>query len=184
MLPATDRLTGELRANLRASLASGIRGTGPGVSAARVADIVESVREVTGSVTTPASRSVTLTSRRASVPISIDNSADRRLRVRVHLESQKLEFPDGDTRVVELPAGKNTTTVFNVTARATGTFPVEVVVTSPDRRIELQHTRYTVRSAAVSGVGIFLTVGAGLFLAGWWVTHWRRSRRPRTAAVT
>jgi hypothetical protein len=43
-----------------------------------------------------------------------------------------------------------------------------------------------VRSTVISGVGIFLTIGAGLFLAVWWITHWRRSRRRpvRPATVT
>ena len=44
-------------------------------------------------------------------------------------------------------------------------------------RLPLQRPRYTVRSTVFSGVGVFLTIGAGLFLAIWWVTHWRRSRR-------
>ena len=66
---------------------------------------------------------------------------------------------------------------FAVEARASGTFPLNVSVTTLDGRLPLRAARYTVRSTVFSGVGIFLTIGAGLFLAIWWVTHWRRSRR-------
>jgi voltage-gated potassium channel Kch len=81
-----------------------------------------------------------------------------------------------------LPPG-NTTTQFDVESRASGTFPVLVTVSSPDGGLTLQRSRYTIRSAFVSGVGVFLAVGAGLFLAVWWLTHWRRSRRAGTPAL-
>jgi len=34
-----------------------------------------------------------------------------------------------------------------------------------------------VRSTAVSGVGLVLSIGAGLFLVVWWARHWHRTRR-------
>ena len=61
--------------------------------------------------------------------------------------------------------------------------PVLVTVSSPDGGLTLQRSRYTIRSSFVSGVGVFLAVGAGLFLAIWWLTHWRRSRKARTPAL-
>jgi hypothetical protein len=50
-------------------------------------------------------------------------------------------------------------------------------VRSENGDLALQEARYTVRSTVVSGVGIIITIGAGLFLAVWWITHWRKSRR-------
>ena len=38
-------------------------------------------------------------------------------------------------------------------------------------------SRYTVRSTAVSGAGLVLSVGAGVFLIVWWARHWHRTRR-------
>ena len=61
--------------------------------------------------------------------------------------------------------------------RASGTFPLNISVTTGDGKLALRAARYTVRSTVVSGVGVVLTIGAGLFLAIWWITHWRRSRR-------
>jgi hypothetical protein len=53
-----------------------------------------------------------------------------------------------------------------------------LTVTSIDGELVIQSTRVRVRSTFVSGVGVFLTVGAGVFLAVWWLTHFRRRRRP------
>ena len=50
-------------------------------------------------------------------------------------------------------------------------------MTSPDAQRSLATTRYTVRSTAVSGAGLVLSLGAGVFLITWWARHWHRTRR-------
>jgi hypothetical protein len=105
----------------------------------------------------------------------------RPITVRVRLKSEKLFFPQGSDRVLTLPP-HNTTTRFAVETRASGTFPLDVIVSSADGGIPFQTTRFTVRSTVVSGVGLFLTLGAGLFLAGWWANHYRRRRRGQREA--
>lgn len=176
MIGAEDPLVVKLRHQLDLTLASRVPGTGPSVSKARLQTIDASVAAVTGGIQPLANRTVTLTSRRASVPLSITNATDRTMTVKVTLASQKLEFPNGASQQIRLRPG-NKTTNFEVAARASGTFPVLVTLSSPDDGLRLQTARYTLRSSAVSGVGLVLTVGAGLFLAAWWLTHWRRSRR-------
>ena len=181
MIGADQPILSRLRSQLQLTLSGRVPGTGAGVSRARVHLIDAAVRTATGVITTRASRSVTLTSRRASVPLSIENSSARPVKVRVTLASQKLDFPNGSDQIIRLPPG-NTTIQFEVEARASGTFPVLVSVGSPDGGLDLQRARYTVRSSGVSGVGLVLTIGAGVFLAAWWLTHWRRSRRRPTPA--
>ncbi|MEO6469276.1 MAG: DUF6049 family protein [Acidimicrobiia bacterium] len=183
MIGAARPIVSQLRAQLQLTIAGRVPGTGASVSDARVRVIDDAVRSATSVVTTRASRSVTLTSRRAAVPLSLENASARPVRVRVTLASQKLDFPKGSEKDVPLPPG-NTTIQFEVEARASGTFPVLVSVGSPDGGLNLQRARYTVRSSGVSGVGLVLTIGAGLFLAAWWLTHWRRSRRRPTPALT
>jgi hypothetical protein len=85
-------------------------------------------------------------------------------------------FPKGNVTELDLPP-QNTTKTFPVQTRASGTFPLNVSVTTRDGHLPIRDARYTVRSTVFSGVGVFLTIGAGLFLAIWWITHWRRSRR-------
>jgi hypothetical protein len=41
----------------------------------------------------------------------------------------------------------------------------------------------TIRLAVFSGMGIALTLGALVFLAGWWGNHFWRSRRARRRAT-
>jgi hypothetical protein len=67
----------------------------------------------------------------------------------------------------------------HVRVRASGAFPLEVTVRSPDKTLTISTTRFTVRSTAVSGLGLVLTIVAGLFLLLWWGRHFRDGRRAR-----
>src|SRR4029450_12407683 len=60
-----------------------------------------------------------------------------------------------------------------VRARTSGAFTLDVRVTSPDGSIELDRSTFDIRSTAISGVGLVLSIGAGLFLLVWWARHWR-----------
>jgi len=126
----------------------------------------------------PRGQRVTLTSRRASIPITLLNSTGRPLQVRVRLESDQLRFLDGAERFVTL-ASENTTDRFRVESRTTGAFPLEITVTSPDGLLSIDTSELTIRSTVVSGVGAVLTAGAGLFLLVWWGNDLRRSRHRR-----
>ena len=64
-------------------------------------------------------------------------------------------------------------------ARASGAFPLRITVTSPDGVLTVGRAQVTVRSTAVSGVGVVLSVGALLVLVVWWARHWRSVRRNR-----
>jgi hypothetical protein len=183
MIGEHEPLVGLLRSQLLLSLAGRTPQTGRAVSRDRLRSIHEAVAGIASKVQAPASKSVTLTSRRANIPLSIENSSHQTVKVRVTLASQKLEFPRGSDRLLVLPPGENRTEFFDVDARASGTFPVQVTWSSPDRGIDLQRARYTVRSSVVSGVGLILTIGAVLFLAVWWLAHWRRNRRPSAPAT-
>ena len=182
MIGTNDPLVVRARHELDVTPATGVPHTGPAVTRVRLGTIHTIVASIGDRIIAPPSRTFRLTSRRASVPLSIENTTDQHVRVKVRLTSQKLEFPDGDERLVDLPPG-NRTIQFDVESRTSGTFPVLVTVSSPDGGLALQRSRYTIRSAFVSGVGVFLAVGAGLFLAIWWLMHWRRSRKARTPAL-
>ncbi len=134
------------------------------------------IKQQTSFLRAPARQSVTLTSRDATVPLTIRSTSPTPLRVRVLVTSPKLDFPEGPAQVVTLEE-TNTTVRFKVRARASGTFPLDVQVTSPDGTLPIATQRLTVRSTAVSGVGVVLSIGAGLFLAGWWFHHLRSERR-------
>ncbi|MBK9179932.1 MAG: hypothetical protein IPM45_10270 [Acidimicrobiales bacterium] len=139
------------------------------------------IRSVVSQVGTPRAQTITLTAREGEIPLTVTSSADEPLTVRVTLVSDKLDFPDGASQVVTL-ADQNTTVLFAVRSRASGTFPLEVRLSSPDDRLELSTVRLTVRSTAVSNIGLLLSIGAGVFLVGWWALHFRSTRRARRLA--
>jgi hypothetical protein len=138
----------------------------------------EGLRSVAGAVTLPDAFRITLTTRSSTIPVRLTNNTERNLSVRVELDSDQLEFPDGDVLTPVLPPGTTSLDV-DVRTRTSGAFTLDVTVTSPDRSLVLDTSTFDIRSTAISGVGLVLSVGAGLFLAIWWARHWRSSRRSR-----
>lgn len=125
-----------------------------------------------------------LTAREGTIPLTLENDNDFPVQVDVELTSDKLVFTDGSVgrqviRGLVLEANQTTTQAIAVKARTSGAFPLRVTLRSPDGRLELGATRYTVTSTVASGVGLLLSIGAGLFLALWWGSHWRTVRRAR-----
>jgi hypothetical protein len=145
-----------------------------------LANIDRSARAFLSSIsTTP--RTITLTSRTAQIPLSFTNKTGQAVRVKVHLASTKLTFPNGSDEIIQLPP-RNTTLRFLVEARTSGTFTMRVTLTTADDQFTIETTQLTVRSTVFSSIGVLLTVGALLFLAIWWGNHIRRSRRARRSA--
>lgn len=132
--------------------------------------------DVASKVSAPEEFQITLTARDGTIPLTLTNDTGRPVSVKVHLDSNQLEFPDGTVRAEELLPG-TTRLNLDVRTRASGAFPLDITVTSPDDAIELDHTTFTIRSTAVSGVGVFLSAGAGLFLLVWWARNWRSAKR-------
>jgi len=133
---------------------------------------------VTGAVTLPDQFRITLTSRSSTIPVSLDNQTNQKLTVRLTLDSDQLEFPEG--RVLNPTLDPGTTRLeVPVRVRTSGAFTMDVTVTSPDGSIVLDTSTFDVRSTAISGVGLVLSIGAGVFLLVWWARHWRSARRSR-----
>jgi hypothetical protein len=169
--------------SLLVSLSSAWSGPGGRVRArAELARIDADVNQFVGRLRVPAVNStITLTAEKGEIPVTFLNETGQALRVRVRLESDKLLFPEGDERILDLPP-RSTTVPFTVETRSSGTFPLTLRVTSPDGALPIQQTEVQVRTTFfVNNVGVFLTVGAGLFLAGWWAYDIRRRRRRRAA---
>jgi hypothetical protein len=167
---------------LLASLSSAWSGSG-GRARARgeLAKISFGVNQYLGRLRVPAGNStITLTARRGEIPVTFLNETAQPLRVRVRLRSDKMLFPTGDERVLDLPP-RSTTVRFTVETRSSGTFPLSLTVTSPDGALQIQQTEVNVRSTFVSNVGLFLTIGAIVFLGLWWGNDVRRRRKRRAA---
>ena len=136
----------------------------------------------TGQVTLGTERTVTFTSQKAAIPVTVLSSAPYPVTVVVTLSSDKFTFPDGNTQTLKLV---HPTTSVRVTAQARTSgdrLPIEVTLHTPDGQLLIAHTVLTVHSTEISFVGVALTVLAGAVLLVWWVRTWRRSRRARPRA--
>jgi len=131
----------------------------------------------------PGGRSFTLTARSAEIPVTFQNRTGVRAKVVVKVQSEKLDFPQGNTQLLDL-SRLNTTQRFSVVSRTSGAFPVRITLESPDGNLMIGQARFTVRSTAASGVGLAVSIGAAVFLAVWWGRHALRGRRARRLVPT
>jgi hypothetical protein len=185
VLPDGAALPGDLR---RRVLVSGSRSLGDAAQRDYLDNVTASVHDELSKVTSPGGQTITFTARDGVVALTIRNDISTPARAAIILRGAKLKFLDHPDGIVPVTLDNPSTRVeLRVRALTSGDSPLDVILTTPDGRIELGHTRITIRSTAFSGVGIILSVGALLFLVLWWARHIisdRRSKRrpPRHAA--
>ncbi|MGC8463282.1 MAG: DUF6049 family protein [Acidimicrobiales bacterium] len=179
--PSAGRLVQHLSDLLLSSEASGLRGYEQDklVAAANGAlDAQLATLAVSGD------QSLTLTARKARIPVTIDSAATYPISAVLTLSSDKLIFTNGQTRFsqpVDLDHSTNVVYV-DVRTRVSGEFKVAVEVRSPTGGLVLTDGVLSVRSTATSVVGILLTLGAIAVLAGWWIRTSRHKRAARRQA--
>jgi hypothetical protein len=123
-------------------------------------------------------RTITLTSRTGRIPITVISQTGYTVHAVLSVASDKLSFPNGSSLALALDRRDNPE-YFDVSARASGDFPLTVSLVSPNGDMVLLNSRFTVRSTATSAVAIALSVGAGAFLLGWWGRSLIMRRRER-----
>lgn len=132
------------------------------------AAVQESVKGEFEKIKGPAAQTITLTSRTGIIPLVVSTQTDYPVQVVITLDSDKLDFPEG-TEIRSLLVPPAQTIRVPAVAEASGTFPVRVVVSTPNRSVELASTRLVVRSTAYNVVGVAITIGAGVFMLFGWV---------------
>jgi hypothetical protein len=120
---------------------------------------------------------VTLTARQGKIPITMANTSEERVTVVLRLTSPKVDLPAASDPFV-LEPGRRTTQLLQVGTRATGTFPIQVEVLTPDRREAIAAGEIRLSSTAFNRVALALTGGAAGVLLLWW--RFGRRRRPGT----
>ena len=138
------------------------------------------VRRETSVVEPPVIESVRLAGRRGQLPLTFVNTGDYPLRVQVDFISDKVTFvglPNQRTTLQIAPGAE--THEFEVEARAAGTFPLEIAMSSPDGSLPLGSSRLTVRSLGAGNLGLMLAAAALVALGGWWILWVRSSHRQR-----
>ena len=87
------------------------------------------------------------------------------------IADRRLSFLGGSERGLELAAGAQSQVTFQVRAQTTGRVPLKIQIQTPtvaERSETIAEVQTVVRSTAYNRVALFLTVGAALFLVGWW----------------
>lgn len=131
----------------------------------------------------PPRQTITLTSSDGSIPLTLRSRFSRPVQVVVEVDAgTRIQFREGTRKLVTLSPGINRVPV-PVHARAPGETAVDITLRTPDGAEVLDEVRYTVRSTAIPGIGLVLSVGAALFLLLWWFRHWRATRRARAAGT-
>ena len=176
VLPGPSPSSSLLEERLLVAESSELRGSKPRQSYVSAVDT--GINDHLGSIQMPSGRSITLTARRGQIPVTFQNRTGTPAKVIVTVQSDKLEFPDGASRPLELTR-RNTTERFSVVARTSGAFPLRITLVSPDGNLTIGRARLTVRSTAASGVSLAVSVGAAVFLAVWWGRHIVRGRRAK-----
>ena len=154
--------------------------------------IQAAITKVTSLITLPRSTSITLTSTRGSIPLTVLSTSSVHARVELRLSSERLIFqrfstsngrctvPTSTSEVCDLTlTTHNTTLKVPVETRTSGVFPRQVSLWTPDGSELIAQTRDTVRSTAVSGVGVVLILLAVVSLGIWWIRDLRHGRRAR-----
>lgn len=134
---------------------------------------------IMNAITVSGSGRVTLTAPTTTLPITLVSSDPWPMRVVVRATSPGLSFPAGARRTLRLAPGKATVVDLPVRVRSSGVFPVELTVTTPTGNLTLTSRRLSVRSVAVSIVGLLLTGLAIVTLGAWWLRSSRRRPQSR-----
>jgi hypothetical protein len=118
---------------------------------------------------------VTLTARRGTIPVTVNNASEERVTVVLRLTSPKVDLPAASDPFV-LEPGRRTTQLLPVGTRTTGSFPIRVDVLTPDGQETIATGEIRLVSTAFNRVALGLTGGAVGALLLWW---WRSDRRRR-----
>lgn len=164
--------------DLRLQVATALATTTPTPRRDAAMDTVEEVLGgAFGGVRLGGERNLNLTSRRGTLPVTVENANPFPVDVVIRTTSDRLRFPEGEHLPVTVEAGDAVRVDVPVEALATGSVPVSVELRTPDDIVRLDGRQLNVRSTAISGVGLLLSVGALTVLVVWWVRSWRRTSR-------
>jgi Family of unknown function (DUF6049) len=130
-----------------------------------IASVHRAVQDVMGGLVLDTVPSVTLSSERGGIPITVSNEADEALSFSVRLKSGSLR--ESSTADMELAPGASETVRLQAEMRSTGRALIDVQLLSPSGRVIEQQTM-VVRSTGYNRIALLITIGAAVLLLGVW----------------
>ncbi len=121
---------------------------------------------------------ITVTERRAELPVTLVNNRSAAVAVALELAADGIDLAGDERPVFRLEPGRNDLSV-PVEATASGRTEIRVTVTTPDEAgaIVLATGTFSVRFTDAEGLGFLILVLASAVLAAWWL-HTLRRRSP------
>ncbi|MFN0029086.1 MAG: hypothetical protein ACKV2O_18160 [Acidimicrobiales bacterium] len=166
-------LADELEARLLLVPAEGIAAA---AASAIISGVTTTIDALTGAIVLPAAQSFRVTAHRSTLPFVLLNKGQRPLQVALRMSSPEVEFEGPNPRLTVLQPGANDLEI-PIRTRRSGEFDLTVTVASPDGALVVGLIPVEVQSRAISGVGLFLSIGALSFLVLWWARNARRRAR-------
>ena len=123
-----------------------------------------------------------MTSNESTIPVTVKNTTNKQITVMIKLKSDKLVFTESDSYKVALNS-LNTTIRVPVKTRTSGSFPIEIKMSSVENGVVLASQRATIRSTSFSGVGLGIMVGSFIFLVIWWLLHYKKNKKNISAKI-
>jgi hypothetical protein len=130
-------------------------------------------------IDTPERQTFTVAAGKAAIPIRITSKILTPIKVKLHFTSDKADFTPND-QIVTLNDGLFQQDNMPINAR-NGKYPVRLEVLTPAGDQLLATGVYEVQAIAYGGLGLALSVGAGIVLVTWWISHARSTRRRKRA---
>ena len=179
MLAPAEGLLAPLRDILTAAMSNELDTDSRRIFADVIFDVVA---DVTAQVELIDSGRITLASQTAALPVAIHNGANLAMNVTVKTTSEKLRFPDGEELRITLEPGLNELSI-PIETVTSGDARIFITVTSPDGHLDLTDGSVNVRSTAISGLGLMVSLVSLAVLLTWWLRTIIRVRRSRRAAT-
>ena len=179
MLAPAEGLLAPLRDILTAAMSDELDADSRRIFADVIFDVVA---DVTAQLELIEASRITLASQTAALPVAIHNGANLAMNVTVKTTSEKLRFPDGEELQITLEPGLNEFEI-PIEAVTSGDARMFITVTSPDGHLDLTDGSVNVRSTAISGLGLTVSLVSLAVLLTWWLRTILRVRRSRRAAT-
>jgi hypothetical protein len=143
----------------------------PLLGQAFIDSVHDEIARVYSGVTIQTTR-LTLASQSGTIPITFSNQSEFPMSVLLRFQTdRRLQFVEGASRRIVLPAVDEMTLTFAVRAQTTGQIPftIRLVTSGPSINEDtIAEATMVIRSTAYNRVALFFTIGAALFLLVWW----------------